>query len=648
MGKPFSQELDRIGQTLAWCDSLGLTHASEAFGRDGKTLLACIGSGGSSSAAQFAARLAQQARGQHAIALTPLEYVQRLDTLGAHDALVLSAEGKNSDVRMAAAVALDNAQHTCALTFRADSPLVELLAESARSHLVAAEAPWDKDGYLATNSLIAMQVLLARAVTGAGAGTLDIARTLAMFAAYRQKLVTHASVTAVAGCTRLLALHGAGAEIAAIDLESKFAESAFATVQCADLRQFAHGRHIQLAPGCPPIPVVALICEDELDLWVATRRHLPSTTPVLECVLPRGFSQSTLQGLLFVFALVEAVGRLLGADPGEPQVPLFARHIHALEAARFLPRGRRYGNPKIALLRRCGTTWSSIGAQCDAYLDRLAQASIRGLVLDFDGTCCETPLRLKGMDGEVAAELQRLLDAGMGVAFASGRGDSLYDDLKARLSSTNWPQVLLGCHSGSTHVRLSEDWHETAASAEFAALADEFAQRGVHEARGYKLRAKAGQFTIECQDASLTSEAFLAASELAGARPGWRAFRSSHSVDVLTEDTGKSLVVDWLSQELGADAQTQLLRIGDRGEVHGNDGELLGAGLSLSVDGVSADAHACWVFGDCSANASQRALAYLRALKPTADGRFRLDPATIQAWRAAAHEELARLRENRR
>lgn len=638
MGKPFSQELDRIGQTLDWCQSVLHIQRHEVYGR-GSELLVCVGSGGSSSAAEFAARAAQIHLRRNAIALTPLDYVQRVEALGKHRALLLSAEGKNSDIRMAATTAVEFAEHTSALSFRSASPLLELLQESDRSSVIAIDAPWDKDGYLATNSLIAMQVLLAQA---AGL-SVDASRALDAFGSHRRMLPSHAAV--LAGSTRLLALHGAVGAVPAIDLESKFAESAFATVQRADLRQFAHGRHLQLASGRESIPVVAFIGDEDLDLWVETRALLPSTVQLLQCPLPGGLAQATLHGLLFAFALVEAVARPLGVDPGAPNVPLFARQIHALEAGRHLPQAPANRNAKLALLRRTGTTFNAITTACDAYLERLSQAKVKGIVLDFDGTCCETARRFEGMDSQVQRELQRLLDSGLQFAFASGRGDSLHSDLRARFEAKVWPQVHLGCHSGSSQVSLAEAWREAPVNEAFGILALDLARRGISQTNRYRIRAKAEQFTIECVDAALTSEVFLIASELAAVRQGWRAFRSSHSVDLLTERAGKSLVVSCLAQRLAADAETAILRIGDRGELHGNDYELLYRGLSLSVDGVNAESTSCWIFGASSENPLQRALAYLRALVPTSDGVCRFSPEATRGWQQSMQREVVAQRE---
>lgn len=75
---------------------------------------------------------------------------------------------------------------------------------------------------------------------------------------------------------------------------------------------------------------------------------------------------------------------------------------------------------------------------------------------------------------------------------------------------------------------------------------------------------------------------------------GWRAFSSGHSVDVVTEKTGKLLVVQAACLRLGLDPLTQVLRVGDGGDFGGNDYELLSQGLALSVDAVPPGVEQCW------------------------------------------------------
>lgn len=637
MGKPYSEELDFVPGTLQWAAARSID-PSIAPPRDQCPIIV-IGSGGSFTAADFGARVFLSQRQHLCAAASPLEYLQRSAEFGPHHAVLLSAEGKNSDIRSAAAAALRDAKSITVITFQASTPVHEVLNGHAKARLLEATAPWGKDGYLATNSLVASCMALA------GINGLAISITVAIerFHRVRRDLRNHGLVDHIVGGRRVLAIHGTVGTSAAIDLESKFAEAAFGTVQRTDLRQFAHGRHIQLVEGREQYAVVAYINGAELDLWAAMQSRLPQDVPIVTCLLPTGLADAAMQGLLFTFAVIEAVGNRLGADPGQPKVPEFAREIHALEASRYIrPPQRSAENVKLVAVFSKGVGTDRLVAALDAYVHRLARARIKGLVLDFDGTCCETACRWDGVQPEFAAELERLLSEGMTLAFASGRGDSLHTDLRRKLSERLWDRVLLGCHSGSSRIRLSDPWQEGKQSALMPAVVADLARQGV-DTGTYQLRVHAGQFTIEAADEQDVQHAFLAACRVTRTYLGWRTFRSAHSIDVLAPEANKINVAQWLAQELSVNIDSELLRIGDRGEAFGNDSELLGSGLSLSVDGVSPDEGTCWIFGNPPCSASLRALAYLKAIRPAEPGQFKIDAATLASWAKDARLSVQRM-----
>src|SRR4029077_6106329 len=67
----------------------------------------------------------------------------------------------------------------------------------------------------------------------------------------------------------------------AADLESKLSESALLYCQLADLRSFAHGRHLWLVDRPGDCAILALIEPSLEALWTATRALLPSEVPTL-------------------------------------------------------------------------------------------------------------------------------------------------------------------------------------------------------------------------------------------------------------------------------------------------------------------------------------------------------------------------------
>lgn len=585
-----------------------------------------IGSGGSFTVATALAAHGCVASGV-SLALTPLQYVQRADKLPRHAALLISAEGKNGDILHAASKAFAVAVNSEVLTFSSASPLTFMAAETPSVRVFSFEPPWGRDGYLATNSLLASLVLGLR-LRGAGVQVGPLAAFLGL---YRTTDKLDRIAREVARTRRLLVLHGTNGLIAAVDLESKLSEAAFAFTQVSDLRQFAHGRHIQLAREDAPVPVIAFISLHEEALWNRTREEVPSQVSVVECALPADLATAMVAGLLIVMALVEKVALVLNQDPGQPAVPEFARRIHALDSSRLLPHPvGDNSNPKLAALAAS----LSRGAAAQAgvrFVERLKSARFAALVLDFDGTLCETPRRFEGLDERLQPIVISLLESGLTIAFASGRGNSLYEDLRERLPEDTWSKCILGCYSGSFIMPLTETWPDITANPQLTAICDYLQVLGIRKERGFKLGARVEQLTIRSANGDGIDILFTLCSSLVSELDGWRVFRSAHSVDILTPAAAKNSVASFVGVKLGVDPFTAVCRIGDRGEQFGNDAELLAEGLGLSVDGVSADPNSCWFFGESALGPVDRAAHYLRSLI-VENGQARFDERVLELW----------------
>jgi len=626
MGRAFSEELDRIEGTLMWSASVEvLPRASAELAAPGLRVI--IGSGGSFTVATALAALECNSGSGIALALTPLQYVQRADKLPRHAALLISAEGKNRDILHAASKAFAVATSSEVLTFSSVSPLTTLAAQATSAHVFSFDPPWERDGYLATNSLLAGIVLGLR-LRGSGVEAGPLAPFLGL---YRTTDKLDRIAVEVARTRRLLVLHGTNGLIAAVDLESKLSEAAFAFTQISDLRQFAHGRHIQLAREDAPVPVIALISQHEDALWHSTRKEVPTQVTVMECALPADQATATIVGLLIVMALVEKIASVLKQDPGQPAVPDFARRIHALDTSRLLPHPvGGNSNPKLAALEASMSREAAAQAGL-RFIDRLKNARFAALVLDFDGTLCETPRRFEGLDERLEPIVISLLKSGLSIAFASGRGNSLYEDLRKRLPEETRSKCFLGPYSGSFVMPLTEAWPAIAADPQLSAIRERLQALGIRKERGFKLSARVAQLTIRSTKGDGIDILFTLCSSLVSELAGWRVFRSAHSVDILMPAAAKNSVASFLGVKLGVDPLTEVCRIGDRGEQFGNDAELLADGLGLSVDGVSSDPNSCWLFGEPTLGPVDRAAQYLGSLI-VKDGQAHFDERVLELW----------------
>ena len=122
-----------------------------------------VGSGGSFTVASLLCNLHETFTGRVSRPSTPLEIICNPTLASASPVFLVSAEGRNPDITEA----LERARHHSArtvhvLTNRGDSPLMER-ANSLKDVTTHVFELTQKDGYLATNSLLMDSVLIARA-----------------------------------------------------------------------------------------------------------------------------------------------------------------------------------------------------------------------------------------------------------------------------------------------------------------------------------------------------------------------------------------------------------------------------------------------------------------------------------------------------
>ena len=163
MGRRYAQELLDLPLTYEWARSVDVSLLKQALSCARTLPLFAIGSGGSFSIATLAAYLHESATGRPARALTPMEAAATTLTFRGSAVLLVSARGTNVDILQAfhAVLALEPTE-LIVLTLSEDGTLAQRAAMFESIRLPAFAPPVRKDGYLATNSLLAMNVLLAR------------------------------------------------------------------------------------------------------------------------------------------------------------------------------------------------------------------------------------------------------------------------------------------------------------------------------------------------------------------------------------------------------------------------------------------------------------------------------------------------------
>lgn len=611
MGKPFANELLSVPATIAWAREYEIEAIRRFFDKARGQALYAVGVGGSFTAAKFAALLHSRRCG-FAVAQTTLEFcTANADMRDAH-VVLFTGGGSNRDILGAFDCAVANeARSVLVVCASIASPIAVRVRRFWHAEIAELDLAIGRDGFLATNSLVATCVLLARAF-GASGGAVGFSQKSAAAA-------EKAGTQLVAERRNELVVLAAGYGFpAGIDLESKCSEAALASVMLSDYRHFAHGRHVWLAKRPQTTAVVALVTGAERELTERTLALIAPQVPIVRLTAGSDNDPSAMIGLLCqVFSFVAGLGKGIGRDPGRPGVPGFGRRLYHLNARTT----RRTVVTRTAIemiacerKRKVGGEHAEWRREFRRFLGALQRAHFSTVVFDFDGTLCGARDRFTGVTEALHRPLVRLLQSGGRLAIATGRGDSCREALRKILPSKYWSDILVGYHNGSDVATLADD--SVPLSGEkpvepIARLISALKQRSIGE--DFDLRVHRCQLTIKPKSKPYAARVAVAVEELIAADSlALRMVYSSHSFDVLACEASKINVLKRI--EGGGD---QVLCIGDRGGWPGNDFQLLSTPLALSVDEVSSGAATCWNLAPAGVRCEQATLFYLEGLAVT-------------------------------
>jgi hydroxymethylpyrimidine pyrophosphatase-like HAD family hydrolase/fructoselysine-6-P-deglycase FrlB-like protein len=646
MARPYRLEMARLAETLDWALGADLGALQSAVREARSMPLVAIGSGGSLSAAHALAYHHRASACQVASVLMPLEAsTTSLDPAVA--VWLLSASGNDVDIVAAARnIVLREPRQLTALVGDDGSKLEDLAELHPYMEHLVYRPPASKDGLLATNSLFAFCTIIARAYSalesdpaGWTSAGLDGLRN-AVESTSPLVRGWHDSSRRLWDRETTVVLHGANGTLGAIDLESKFTEAALGHAQIADFRNFAHGRHRWLAKRRGDAAVLALISEDDAEVAERTLDLLPSDVPVAHIGLPGAPGQAALVSLLAAFRLTEWAGQARGIDPGDPGEPEIARRLSNLKPSVMAPKSadgltRREVS---AIQRKSGRTVEHLTQKgelkswkraLDMFRDDLVQQSLDAIVLDYDGTIVDTRHGREPPAPAVSDELIRLLEAGLCIGIATGRGNTVRPALEAVIPPALRTRVVIGYYNGSQVATLADDSVPSAdrtpsPELEHAnRLFDEHPELNTHTQRDIGR----DQLTLS-SDGTLTCERLWQITNclVKTLSPDLAVLRSSHSVDVVTPAASKINVITWLRT---SGVSGTILVIGDRGLWPGNDYELLSVRPALSVDECGPAPETCWNLGQPGHRGPAITLEYLKGIRTDAAG-ARFDPKELR------------------
>ncbi|QEK50687.1 hypothetical protein FYC62_02660 [Pedobacter aquae] len=329
MGKPFKKELEIIPHTIQEINEIDLSNFTSEYQALLTFPLIAVGSGGSLSACYFAEALHQQT-GNIAKAITPLEVQSSINIFRKINVLIISASGKNKDILLAFnSIIAQEPNKVISISTKENSPLKTFSAKTSIAENFAFSLSAGKDGFLASNSLVAFFILLCRAY---GNETKNL--KLASKKVYLEDINRFSK--SIIKETTYIVLYSGWSKPVAIDIESKFSEAALGSVLLSDYRNFGHGRHHWFDKRKDNSVIISLINPDDEQLAEKTLQLLPKDIPVLKLNSKNSGAFSTIDLLIQSFHLVDNIGEKQSIDPGRPGVPNYGSKLYNLSYASLL------------------------------------------------------------------------------------------------------------------------------------------------------------------------------------------------------------------------------------------------------------------------------------------------------------------------
>jgi len=631
VGKPFEDELSALPETYRWALKAPVDELANGIEKLLELPLFAVGSGGSYSVCHFASHVHNFYAGQYASPITPLQVTGHKAPREHAGVLVPTASGGNPDIVSAVKLLAEQEPRTLlVLCGKKNSRVAEISERYQFIKVLTYDFPFGKDGFLATNSLLAFCLLLSRAyaqiVDRKHEAPNKLESLLCAKSIDAKRRSIDEGMAKLLNRETLIVLHGSSTLSAGVDLESKFSEAALGNVQVCDFRQFAHGRHHWLAKRSSTTGVLAISAPNDEVVSSRTLSFLPRDVPMYTLPLGHNGWVGDLEAIVSGFYITSAAGRLRNIDPGRPGVPAFGRRLYHANVYGRSARNSAGKTWKIrSIERKSGQTVEQLSGNghmdfwnsaFDEFVDGLEEARFIGLVVDYDGTLCDEDERFEPLPAAIRTALNSFLKSGAILGVATGRGKSVRESLRKGISRSLWNRVVIGYYNGSVISRLDSPSLPDANAPlclELRPLKDAIC---ADEILSSNVEFRPHQITLQVPSGRTLGQLWeYVASLVHEVSPGEvHVMRSGHSIDILPNLVSKLAVVNEVRRIAGFGADAPVLRIGDQGRWPGNDSQLLASEHGLSVYNVSSDSRNCWNLAPPGWRGRQATLSYLRSL----------------------------------
>lgn len=630
----FRQKLSTLNSTLSLLENEEHNDLITELSGTVESLSIAVGSGGSLVSAHYFRKCIKELSGKDVPVQTPMKVVFEPSFLLKTNVWLFSASADNSDIAAAAHAAIERGADRLILVTRNTQGMVADFVRISGGAVIDVPVADQKDGYLATHSLLATCTALLSASNAIArtSGADDIKNLQGHLAGKLTKTSLTREEQKCAPFAQdavLLLIADPLLEPVTILLETSLWEAAICPVQTTDARNFAHGRHTWPHHHAEKTLVMALTSETTEYVWKKIRASLPEPMPVIEQNYQNSDRLEVLFGIIDGLFLIDAIGAVKGIDPGKPGVGDFGRDMYSddalLEASKALCSPIRQKAWASRHTRDHTTNPAVLLNDFQDKLQRLASRDIGAVVMDFDGTVVETEHRLEPPSQGVVDELTRLHDLGIGIGFASGRGGSLGDQLRDVFPAGYLDSILVGYFNGGFIVPATENIDDKRppnhpdidSVARWLQIHSDLLLSGEVPRKEIQLTIRHTDiknpktFLNDMQDCDLIAQGAV------------RVVASGHSYDIIPTASSKLKVIERFQDLIGPDRA--VISIGDCGHSEGNDHEFLARDFGISVDQICGDTHGTWSMFGAKLTGPSALQKILSSMIPSTNGGIRID-----------------------
>jgi hydroxymethylpyrimidine pyrophosphatase-like HAD family hydrolase len=580
-----------------------------------------IGSGGSFSAATFASILHQQT-GVISKCLTPFEFLAFGNMDKNCSILIITAGGNNKDILSAfdKAVSLKpkNLGILCTST---NNKLIQKASKIPKVLIQATKLPIGKDGFLATNSLLASIIWMIRAYEKNFMFFENQQNSISFLYdeisknEFGKNIIEQLEI--LRNMKTIVILYDIWGKTAAIDAESKLTEAGLVNVQLADYRNFAHGRHNWLDKNKHDTGIIALITPKYAKLADNILNLIPKNIKMIKMSSYFDNPVGSLSLLIKILYTVKFFGKVKKIDPGMPHVAMFGRKIYHLSIPKNLTRFSNY--EQIILQRKfpeCTIESDSIKDKVislRAFVEDLHNAKFGGIIFDYDGTLSNEENRFKPLSKEIGYLITKLLRNNIIIGIATGRGKSVREEIQERIPKKYWQKILIGYYNGAEIGYLDDDSKPDNKTPPISQLETFFNNLKRKNMLPKNSKIEKRHLQISIQDSNTSLKKIMYKRNILK-NNSIKIVESSHSIDILAKGVSKINLFKKMKNILRSN-YSDILCIGDKGKWPGNDFELLNTKYSLSVDEVSDDLNSCWNILSNNIKGEQAVIEYLQNIK---------------------------------